>query len=119
MKAKIIERKPHMTDLGAIARATKRVTFEDIYIALDVLKDQQSEDSRHINQRIDNLGSQLNQRIDTLNQKIDTQTGQVNQRIDSLNQKIDTQVGQLNQRMDTVIQMLLDLSKQISSQKNQ
>jgi len=32
-----------------------------------------------------------------------------------LNQRID----QLNQRFDTVVQMLLDLSKQISSQKNQ
>jgi hypothetical protein len=32
-----------------------------------------------------------------------------------LNQRIDT----LNQRIDTAIQMLMELSKQVSSQKNQ
>jgi tetrahydromethanopterin S-methyltransferase subunit G len=115
-----------MADLSTLARAAKRVTMDDIYVSLDALKDQQAEDSRHVNQRIDtvsqrvdNLGSQLNQRIDSLG-------SQVNQRIDQLSQKIDTQIGevrqeigQLNRRFDTVLQMLLDLSKQISSQKSQ
>ncbi|MCL6584241.1 MAG: hypothetical protein K6U11_11465 [bacterium] len=132
-----------MADLSTIAKATKRVTFEDIYTAIDVLKDRQSEDLRHLNQRIDiigqrvdnlatridNLGSQVNQRIDQLSQKFDSQIGQLSQKLDSqigqVNQRIDSQIGQvnqridrLNQRFDTVVQMLLDLSKQISSQKN-
>lgn len=97
-KAKI-ERGILMTDLGAIARAAKRVTMDDIYVSLDSLKDQQSADFRHLSERIDNVS-----------QRVDNMGGQVNQRID-----------QLNQRFDTVVQMLLDLSKQImelSKQKN-
>lgn len=90
-----------MADLSILAKAAKRVGMDDLYVAIDALKDQQSADFRHLSERIDNLGSQVNQRIDSLGT-------QVNQRID-----------QLNQRLDTVIQMLMELSKQISSQKNQ
>jgi tetrahydromethanopterin S-methyltransferase subunit G len=112
-----------MADLATIAKAAKRVSMDDIYVAIDALKDQQTADFRHLSERIDALGSQVNQRIDTvnqridnLNQKIDTEIGQirqeigqVNQRIDNLGQKIDTQFAQLNQ---TILQFLM-------SQKNQ
>jgi len=93
-----------MADLSILAKAAKRVTMDDIYVSLDALKDQQSADFRHLSERIDSLSSQMNQRIDSLGT-------QVNQRID-----------QLNQRFDTVVQMLLDISKQlieVSKQKNQ
>ena len=122
-----------MTDLGMIARAAKRVTLDDVYSSLDSLKDQQAEGFRHLNQRIDTEIGQVRQEIGQVNQRIDTQIGSVRQEIGQLNQRLDTQtgqirqeiggvrqeIGQLNQRFDTVIQMLLDLSKQISSQKSQ
>jgi len=85
-----------MADLSTLARAAKRVTMDDIYVSLDVLKDQQSEDSRHINQRIDN----------------------VSQRVDNLGTRIDS----LGTRMDAMMQMLFEISKQImelSKQKSQ
>ena len=85
-----------MADLGMIARATKRVTLDDIYVSLDALKDQQGEESRHINQRIDN----------------------VSQRVDNLGTRIDS----LGTRMDAMMQMLFDISKQLielSKQKSQ
>lgn len=97
----------NMPDIGAIARAAKRVTMDDIYVSLDALKDQQSEDSRH-----------LNTRIDTMSQKIDTQISQVSQRVDNLGTRIDS----LGTRMDAMMGMLFDISKQIielSKQKNQ
>lgn len=115
-KAKI--ERGDMPDLGMIARATKRVTLDDIYVSLDSLRDQQTEDSRHLNQRIDTVSQRvdsLGQRVDNLGQRIDSLNQKIDQKFDTLSQKIDAQ----GQRMDTVMQMLLDLSKQISSQKNQ
>lgn len=107
-----------MADLGAIARAAKRVTMDDIYVSLDALKDQQAEESRSINQRIDTVGQRvdgLGQRVDSLGQRVDNLSQKLDQKFDTLSQKIDAQ----GQRMDTVMQILLDLSKQISSQKSQ
>jgi len=85
-----------MADLSTLARAAKRVTMDDIYVSLDALKDQQAEESRRTNQRIDN----------------------VSQRVDNLGTRIDS----LGTRMDTMMQMLFDISKQLielSKQKNQ
>ncbi len=100
-----------MADLGMIARATKRVTLDDIYTSLDSLKDQQGEESRHlnqridtVNQRIDNLSSQVSQKIDTQVGQMRQEIGQLNQRIDNLGQKMDTQFAQLNQ---TILQFLM------------
>ena len=129
--------------LMAAGRSIKRVTLDDIYTSIeknaDESKQRQEESSRYFNQRIDTLGKKIDDMGGQLNQKIDTQIGQVrqeigqiNQRIDSLsqkadtqagqlNQKIDTQTGQVNQRLDTVMQMLMDLSKQmmeLSKQKS-
>ena len=100
-----------MADLGMIARATKRVTLDDIYNALDALKDQQGEDSRHLNQRIDTVG----QRVDTIGERVDN----LGTRIDNLGSQVNQRIDQLNQRFDTIMQMLMELSKQISCQKNQ
>ena len=104
----------------ATAQAIKEISLKDIYDAIGQGKQRQEEDFRYLNQRIDSLSQkidtqigQVNQRMDTLNQKIDTEVGQIRQEIGQLNQKIDSQGSQLNQRMDTVIQMLMELSKQI------
>lgn len=120
-----------MTDLTATAKAFKRVTLDDIYTAIDEVKNRQEEDSRYFNQRIDTLSQRidtssalLNQRMDSLNQRIDNLNIQLNQKLDTqvaqINQKIDTQIsqvrqeiGQLNQRFDTVMQMLVDIAKQV------
>jgi len=108
-----------MADLSILARAAKRVSMDDIYVAIDALKDQQSEESRHlnqridsVNQRIDNLSSQLSQKIDTQVGQMRQEIGQLNQRIDNLGQKMDTQFAQLNQ---TILQFLMSQKKTISS----
>lgn len=99
----------------------KRVTLEAIYevveertgeIKSDIteLKAKQEKDFRYLNDKVDTLGRELRQDIGQVRQEI----GQINQRIDALSQKADTQAGQVNQRFDTVLQMLLDLSKQVA-----
>ena len=102
-------------------RIIKRVTLEVIYDAVEErtgeiksditeLKAKQEKDFRYLNDKVDTLGRELRQDIGQVRQEI----GQINQRIDALSQKADTQAGQVNQRFDTVLQMLLDLSKQVA-----
>lgn len=81
----------------------KKVSLEIIYEAVEErtgeiktdiagIKSKQEEDFRYLNRRIDDMGK-----------------------------KIDDVGGQLNQRIDTVIQMLMEMNKQItdlSKQKN-
>jgi DNA repair exonuclease SbcCD ATPase subunit len=96
--------------LSTTAKVIKRITLDDVYQEIETktgeIKKRQEEDFRYLNRRIDDLGG----RIDALSQKIDTQIGEVRQ-----------EIGQTNRRFDTVIQMILDLSKQvaeIAKQKN-
>jgi len=51
--------------------------------------------------------------IEEIRQKQDEDLRYINQRIDSLNQRIDSQGSQLNQRMDTIMQMLMDMNRQL------
>ena len=108
------------------AKAIKRITLDDLYTAIDDVKNRQEEDYRFLNVKLDTISTHLNQKIDIqvgqirqeigqLNQKIDTQIGgirqeigQLNQRIDNLGQKMDTQFAQLNQ---TILQFIMGKQK--------
>jgi hypothetical protein len=100
--------------LMAAGRSIKRVTLNDIYTAIETnaeeFRHKHEASSQYFNQRIDNLGQKVDNLGSQLSQKIDVQGSQ-------LSQKMDAQ----GQRIDTVMQMLLELSKQmleLSKQKN-
>jgi septal ring factor EnvC (AmiA/AmiB activator) len=88
------------TSLSSTAKAIKRITLDDIYTAIDDIKNRQERDYYSLNDKLDTISTQLNQ-------KIDTQIGQVRQEIGSVRQEI----GQVNQRLDTIMQMLVEVLK--------
>jgi predicted nucleic acid-binding Zn-ribbon protein len=102
-------------------RVMKKVSLEIIYEAIEErtreikeeigeLKQKQENDFRYLNQKIDTQIGQVRQEIGQVRQEI----GQVNQKIDSQIGQVRQEIGQLNQRFDTVMQMLVEINKQIA-----
>ena len=71
------------------------------------------DDIVQVNRRIDDMHTQVDQRLNDINRRIDDMHAQVNQRFDDVNQRFDD----VNHRLNDVNQRFADMSKQISEVK--